>query len=260
VNPAIFLGPTLSRTDAAALLPEATFCSPAACGDVYRAARRGHDRIGIIDGFFEQKLAVWHKEILWALSQGVRVYGAASMGALRAAELADFGMVGVGQVFTWFRQGVLEDDDEVAIVHEPAERNYAAASEAMVNIRATLARAERLGVIDEPIHLGLLELAKSRYYPLRTFRALLAEASLTKIGGSGALSPLLVWLEEPAHHVDVKRQDAEALLVRIAKDGQADLAGPQPSEFSFEYTEAWHELVRRLEGELSRARAPASAP
>ena len=84
--------------------------------------------IGIIDGYFQWAPAVWHKEILWAIQQGVHVFGAASMGALRAAELAPFGMRGVGRIFEAYRDGVLpgsgdepfEDDDEVAVVHGPA--------------------------------------------------------------------------------------------------------------------------------------------
>ena len=90
---------------------------------------------------------VRHKEILWAMSRGIHVFGSASIGALRAAELAAFGMEGVGTIFELYRDGVLEDDDEVAIAHGPAEVGFVAGSEAMVNIRQTLQRAERDGVI-----------------------------------------------------------------------------------------------------------------
>ena len=69
------------------------------------------------------------------------MFGAASMGALRAAELAAFGMEGVGAIFEAFREGVLEDDDEVAVIHGPAEFGYPVLSEAMVNIRRTLSDA-----------------------------------------------------------------------------------------------------------------------
>ena len=56
--------------------------------------------IGVIDGYFDGVPSVWHKEILWALSQGIRVFGGASMGALRAAELDGFGMTGVSDAST----------------------------------------------------------------------------------------------------------------------------------------------------------------
>jgi len=54
---------------------------------------------------------VWHKEILWAMAQGIHVYGGASIGALRAAELHRLGMTGVGRVFADDRDGILTDDD-----------------------------------------------------------------------------------------------------------------------------------------------------
>ncbi|MBV5331336.1 tfuA protein, partial [bacterium] len=66
---------------------------------------------------------------------------ASSMGALRAAELHVFGMVGIGRVFADYRDLIHEDDDEVAVIHGPAELGYPALSEAMVNIRATIAQA-----------------------------------------------------------------------------------------------------------------------
>ncbi|WP_438008248.1 TfuA-like protein [Sorangium sp. So ce321] len=115
----LFLGPTL----AAAVL-DAVILPPAAHGDVYRAAQRGATVIGIVDGYFEVVPAVWHKEILWAMREGVHVLGSASMGALRAVELAPFGMEGVGAVFEAYQRAELEDDDEVAVAHAPAAYGY----------------------------------------------------------------------------------------------------------------------------------------
>src|SRR6185295_3890747 len=95
VTVVLFTGPTLSPREACQRL-EAVCLPPAAQGDVYRASLRRPFAIGIIDGYFERVPAVWHKEILWAMSEGIHVFGSASMGALRAAELALFGMIGVG--------------------------------------------------------------------------------------------------------------------------------------------------------------------
>jgi hypothetical protein len=74
------------------------------------------------------------------MKQGVHVFGAASMGALRAAELAAFGLEGVGDIYEAFASGALEDDDE-------AEGGYRPLSEAMVNIRPTLQAAEGVAPI-----------------------------------------------------------------------------------------------------------------
>src|SRR5690606_31846846 len=94
----VFLGPTLP-VDAARAELDAIYLPPAGQGDVYRVAREQPFAIGIVDGVFESVPAVWHKEILWALARGIHVVGGGSMGALRAAELARFGMQGVGRIF-----------------------------------------------------------------------------------------------------------------------------------------------------------------
>src|SRR5687767_14609932 len=143
----VFTGPTLPA-DAARRELDAIYLPPVSQGDVYRACAKRPKAIAIIDGYFERVPSVWHKEILWAMSQGIHVYGASSMGALRAAELETFGMIGIGKIFSDYRDGVLEDDDEVAVIHGPEEDGFPAFSEAMVNIRATLNRAVESKVID----------------------------------------------------------------------------------------------------------------
>src|SRR4051794_12155361 len=119
----VFTGPTLSPEAARAEL-DAAYLPPVSQGDVYRVALQRPWAIGIIDGYFERVPAVWHKEILWAMSRGIHVFGSASMGALRAAELAPFGMVGIGEIFEAYQSGTLEDDDEVAVAHGYAETGY----------------------------------------------------------------------------------------------------------------------------------------
>ena len=123
----VFLGPTLPPVEAASLL-EAVYLPPVRQGDVLRLVRSARPKaIGIVDGYFRAVPAIWHKEVLFALSQGVHVFGAASMGALRAAELDGFGMVGVGRVYEAYRSGTFEpyiaetfeDVDDVAIVMPP---------------------------------------------------------------------------------------------------------------------------------------------
>ena len=99
----VFLGPSLPIAEARQVLPQAVYHPPAAVGDVYRVAASGDCSVlALIDGLFQSVPAVWHKEILFALELGLRVFGASSMGALRAAELDVFGMVGVGTVYGWY--------------------------------------------------------------------------------------------------------------------------------------------------------------
>src|SRR5258708_39401141 len=145
-----------------------TFLPPAEQGDVYNVVTSSEPAaIGLIDGRFHDVPAVWHKEILWALHLGVRVYGAASMGALRAVELHPYGMRGTGWIFESFLDGTFEDDDEVAVSHGDQEVNFAPGSDAMVNIRRTLGLAHEAGVVSELVRDALVAIAKRMDYPLR---------------------------------------------------------------------------------------------
>lgn len=168
----VFCGPSLSADEVTAVLPDALVAPPVEMGSIYRACRvapedGGPSAIAVIDGYYERRPSVWHVEIMWALSRGVRVYGAASMGALRAAELHPYGMVGVGQVFEWYRDGVIEDDDEVAVVHAPAQSRYFQMSEAFVDVRVTVADAIEAGVVDAGQGDLLLREGKQLFYPYR---------------------------------------------------------------------------------------------
>src|SRR5437763_215841 len=138
----IFAGPTLPPKLRPAD-PAIEWRPPVKQGELYRAALTRPAAIGVIDGYFEVVPTVWHKEILWAMAEGIHVYGAASIGALRAAELDSFGMKGIGRIYEDFRDGVLIDDDEVAVLHGPPELDYRPLTDAMVDIRATFAEAAR---------------------------------------------------------------------------------------------------------------------
>lgn len=234
----VFLGPTLPVAVARAEL-DAVYLPPVAQGDVYRVARGRPFAIGIIDGYFERLPAVWHKEILWAMASGVHVFGAASMGALRAAELERFGMQGVGAVFAAFRDGELEDDDEVAVAHGDASAGFRAGSEALVNIRATLRAAVERGALPAPVVGTLIALAKGIFYPERSFPALIARARET-----GVAAEHLAVLRDVAVNgrVDQKRADALELL-RALRACRAEHRAPSPVAYSFARTDAWDQLV-----------------
>ncbi len=171
----VFLGSSLTPARAAQVL-DAHYLPPAQQGDILRLLPRKPRVIGIVDGLFGAVPAVWHKEVLSALEQGCHVFGAASMGALRAAELSAFGMRGVGRIFEAFRDGELEDDDEVAVSHASADFGFRELSVAMVNLRDRLQRAERQGLLEPSETQALTAYAKSLHYPDRSFERVLARA------------------------------------------------------------------------------------
>src|SRR5580704_2261816 len=91
-----FSGPSLYGVKIQPLSNE-LWLPPAAQGDILRAIIRWNPRqIVLIDGTFHQTLAVWVKELVFAMVDGVKFIGASSMGALRAAELWRYGAVGIG--------------------------------------------------------------------------------------------------------------------------------------------------------------------
>ncbi len=239
----LFAGPTLSAEEARAELPSAKVRPPAARGDLYRAALSGPRAIGLVDGYFERVPSVMHKEILWAMARGVHVWGSASMGALRAAELAQFGMAGVGAVYQAFAGGALTDDDEVAISHAEADGGYRALSEAMVNLRATVAAAEAAAVIAPATGAALVRIAKALFYRERAWPAVLARAADERLAPS-ELAALRAWL--PSGRVDQKRADALAML-RAMRDHLAADPPPKQVPWHFEHTDAWEDLVKARE-------------
>ena len=216
---------------------------PVRQGDLYLAALSRPAIIGVADGYFEIMPTVWHKEILWAMAQGIHVYGAASIGALRAAELTEFGMKGIGHIYRQFHTGRLTDDDEVAVLHGPAEIDYVQVTDAMVNVRATIDRALQLGVVEPAFAARLVSIAKSLFYKDRTYDAILKAAT------EQGLAPELVgrfasWL--PGGQVDQKRIDASEMLEAITAHISSGVI-PLKVSYEFSHTFAWEEARRRIE-------------
>lgn len=245
----VFAGPSLSHTEVQQHLPAAQVLGPVRQGDVYRAVQQFQPAvIAIIDGFFQQVPAVWHKEILWSLAQGIQVYGAASMGALRAAELHAYGMIGVGRVFQAYRDGclppyhneVFENDDEVAVVHGPAELGFPTVAEALVNIRCTLALAAEQQIISPASRDALVALGKGMFFSCRTYTALLAAAADAGIEPA-EIRALRDWL--PQGRIDQKREDARRLL-QILEELPSTPTEPPATALRFEPTTLWQHMVQ----------------
>jgi hypothetical protein len=212
VKVVVFLGPTLA-VDAAREILDACYLPPAGQGDLLNATMRYRpDVIALIDGVFHQRLSVWHKEILHAIGSGVLVYGASSMGALRAAETGSYGMRGVGRIYRMYADGVLADDDEVAVAHAGAEDGYQKTSEPMVNVRATVEAACEAGVLGSADAAAFIALAKRMYFPDRSYPAIWRAAVASGIGAD-VVTRLRDFVL--SSQVDLKRQDAVELLETI---------------------------------------------
>jgi len=136
--PVVFAGASLPEIPGT-LAGRIELLPPARRGDLGRLCARGEPGVALlIDGVFSHALAVTPTECRELIEAGWTLVGAASMGALRASELWSVGMIGVGEIYTLYRTGVLTSDGEVAVALHPDDHRELTAS--IVHLRAVLQR------------------------------------------------------------------------------------------------------------------------
>lgn len=202
----VYIGPTLSpenRTTADTI----TYLPPASAGDMLALAKQPPHRVLLIDGIFEAARAPWHKEILVLLAEGFDVWGAASLGALRAAELHRFGMRPEGAIARAYAAGRIVGDDEVAVAHAPATFGHRALSLAQVDVRRTLAVALRARILTGDEARRLRAASHAIFFKDRTMPALISAASELMPDRAERFA---AWL--PTGFVSQKARDAQGAI------------------------------------------------
>jgi TfuA protein len=173
-----------------------------------------HDgAIIIIDGEFAQSLSVSPNEILRLVDGGTRVVGAASMGALRAAELHRYGMEGCGWIFEQYRSGRIDGDDEVAVTYSPDDLQPLTVP--LVNVRRWVEQLVAGGELEGVAARRLLAHARRVFYADRTegrLRQVLEEAV-----GEEELTRLL--RASGGEITNAKAEDARLTLAAAANGG-----------------------------------------
>ncbi len=210
----VFVGPTLPTRDVRAVVPQAVVHPPAGHGDLLRVPLAAGDVAVVIDGYFHHAPSLRHKEILWTLASGVAVVGCGSLGALRAAELAPYGMVGNGVVFDMYRQHVIDADDEVAVAHTEGPE-YRKTTTPLVNIRHAVAMAQQHGAVTVRQAADMVAAAGQLHYTGRSWRAIEATLVRADPGWPGALRRMQDFLAGHPEHADVKAADATDTLRRL---------------------------------------------
>jgi len=208
----LFVGPSLAGVEYSRDGLEIR--GPAANGDLTAAVLGGAEAIGLVDGVFGSVAAVWHKEILFALSEGVRVFGAASMGALRAAECARFGMEPVGVIAERYLDGSLDDDAAVALLHMPAELGWGPLTEPLVDVDATLAVLAGQGLISPEEARDMAAGSAAIFFMQRTVEAIAACCNCRE----SRRETLKILYE--IYRTSQKRQDALELVRQLRAAGR----------------------------------------
>ena len=197
---------------------------PACGGDLLSLAKDRPEKVLLIDGRFEERASVQHKEALALMAAGTKLYGAASMGALRAAELSAFGMLPLGRIAAAYRSSLLVGDDEVALVHGDERIEHRAVSVAMVDVRATLCRAVRDRTIDRGLAKALRACWHSIHYVDRDWPAMLDAAA--------GIAPAELLRTIADNAVSLKEQDAsDAIRFAHADRTPAPMVPPVPQTF-----------------------------
>jgi hypothetical protein len=187
---------------------DADFRPPVKRGDL-GALDPGVRTVGIIDGVLLTDAAVGHREILALIERGTTVIGGGSMGALRAAELRDLGMIGVGRIYEEYESGRVDGDDEVVLAFDPFTQRPL--SEPLINIRLNLEAAVAHGVLSEVAVSRLIASLKVTFYPKRSYEQLRSTADI--LLEEEDYNRLSNFLEE--HTVDYKGEDAILVLKAV---------------------------------------------
>lgn len=235
MRPLVFAGPSLHGLDLPAGA-DIDLAAPAGAGDLLRATLSGRRVIGLIDGTFETGPAVWHKEILYALSQGCAVFGAASMGALRAAECAAFGMTGVGAIFEDYRSGRRTSDADVALIFGPRELGYPPLSLPLVDAEDGLSRLLADGLLDQREHDKIVLTARTLFFKDRTWDRL-----FEVVGETVSTEQCRRWLATSGP--GLKARDALELLIALGN------GAPTRRIHHFQPTMFFERLQQSLGGE-----------
>lgn len=214
----LFAGPSIAGLP---LPPELELRPPAVCGDLAALLADPPAAVGLVDGLFGVAPSVWHKEILALLACGVRVLGAASLGAVRAVELAESGMEGVGAIYAAYRSGAIVRDDAVMLLHAPAEYGYAPLTVALVDAEHALAAV----ACDTWERRMMQRIVRTLSYRQRTWTHCLA-LYRNRVGRD-----FPVRAEVLARSPSLKRADAALLMARLGEppcEGSCQSISPDP--------------------------------
>ena len=227
---AVFCGPSLLPSDR---LEDGriTYLPPAARGDVIRAAQE-YDAVLLIDGVFHHDLAPSPKEC-YESTLHARMFGASSMGALRAAECAPYAFLPLGAIANWYAREIIDGDDEVAVLTHP--QTDRAMTVPMVNVRYVARLAHRRGILTRDEANDLIVQARNVFYMDRSWD------DVASCAPSGAAQEILRIAREEG---DLKRHDARfalrSVLRRLSRSASAELPAAEPPRAP----------IRRTSGEI----------
>lgn len=197
----VFAGPSLPP-HARPHVSNVEWRPPARRGDLDTLTLPGRCRVLLIDGYLIREHPPSPTEVFGLIDRGHEVWGCASLGALRAAELRHHGMNGFGWVYDRIVDRTITCDDELVAPLDP--RTGEARGIFLANIRFGLTALTDTGRVSEQQASSLIEELRAVHFEQRT------SMHWRHLAKSAGLEPAAV---DDVLASDVKRQDAVALIL-----------------------------------------------
>lgn len=173
----IYCGLSIDAETVQSIIPTAMVCPPIKRCDLLKDIDEHYDIVGIIDGEFYNALATTPAEVIDALRCGIKVYGSSSIGALRAVECQEYGMIGVGEIFKHISNLDFFRDDFLAQGYSDASRQNEKIfkTTTYIDLYYILKSLKDAGIITVAEKEQIIEYFAGIYFPNRT------ESHLTSI-------------------------------------------------------------------------------
>ena len=121
-------------------------------------------------------------------------------------------MLGHGRIYEAYASGEISDDDEVAVVHGPAETGFMPLTDAMVDIRDAIDEAKALGVLTPAAAKAVIECAKAQHFKERNLKKAV-RSILQQSHSNLQIDEILAWFA--ARPAGAKERDARDLLANL---------------------------------------------
>lgn len=217
----IFAGPSLNP-DLKQKYPENQYKGPALQGDIAHATNCSSANIFVIvDGYYKSVPSIWHKEIIYANNKGKIVVGCSSLGAIRAAELDNYGMIGRGKVYQWYKNNEITRDPDVAVAHGPKEEDYISYTVPIVNIKASLKFSDK--EINEKDIEEVLQISREIFFEHRTMPSLLKRLKSSELRDKEKICYIL-----ENKYIDQKKNDCTETIRWINSEPEIDWLQQDP--------------------------------
>ncbi len=165
-NTVVFVGGSMRETEYYAD-EDIIYTAPAEQSDMFMTILEGFENIIIIDGYFYSRFPCTTFEVMLALENGINVFGSSSIGALRAIELDNYGMIGIGYVYEYLKKQYIKPYHIVAQTYNEHDKPL---SIPLVNIIYFLECALSKGIIIKDEFDDCLSAADNIHFTLLSFK------------------------------------------------------------------------------------------